>query len=605
MCKVELNPEKNGIEIQFDEKPDREVLDQLSKNGFRWHNRKKIWYAKQTEERLAFTNSLSGIKNKPIKEGKTDCVIDLFNLTRKENIQKRDDSGLSCKEIASLIRKHLRTAFPMFKFSVTSDFDSINAYITSSPYEKDSDEVKAMLEYLGEYVESWKENSRYSFYGGRNYPCLSYDCKLREMTVSEMNIRELFQKKKQEWEVKEEERRAAEAEAYAIKMEEERVKYEELERIRKLNHEKIESSVEVRDVDYFIIDALEPGFSKEDWLSKYYDADAMEHSRRVKAKVSKEVEMDEETFKLFSKQLMDDYSFIAKTDGSETQDRRINSMQDYNMMSKEERETVEFYSVDCVAIVCNGVLKCIVDAQGFSYCRYVFLVDEQTKKEKDYQSQQVLDAAEQQELKFKADIIEDVSTDIISSHEWMETWNTDNQLDYMEAMINWIYANHFKLSKAVVQQIGNEDLKNMVYRIKAEIDSIQEQFRLAKLNKGQKITIIRISDFGGMSISHVIFDSVEYGKYAQYEKAVKMICKPKGKRSLYYNWYYRDVMIYDGWVDVPETILWDIDYSNPAFVTKKTKFLSCDRKQYDVIVDYLENQGSLPIINTDNPERRV
>lgn len=52
MTRLVLNQELNGIEIRFDEKPLQATLDGLKKLGFRWHRQKKIWYAKQTPERL-------------------------------------------------------------------------------------------------------------------------------------------------------------------------------------------------------------------------------------------------------------------------------------------------------------------------------------------------------------------------------------------------------------------------------------------------------------------------------------------------------------------------------------------------------------------------
>lgn len=57
---VELNEEFNGIEIRFSEKPEPEVIAKLKAHSFRWHMRKKMWYAKQTPSRLDFANKLSG-----------------------------------------------------------------------------------------------------------------------------------------------------------------------------------------------------------------------------------------------------------------------------------------------------------------------------------------------------------------------------------------------------------------------------------------------------------------------------------------------------------------------------------------------------------------
>lgn len=46
------NEELHGIEITFKEKPEKAVRDMLKSVGFRWHNTKQLWYAKETEARV-------------------------------------------------------------------------------------------------------------------------------------------------------------------------------------------------------------------------------------------------------------------------------------------------------------------------------------------------------------------------------------------------------------------------------------------------------------------------------------------------------------------------------------------------------------------------
>ena len=59
MTTLTLNQELNGIEIRFDAKPLQATLDGLKKLGFRWHRQKKIWYAKQTPERLELAQAIA------------------------------------------------------------------------------------------------------------------------------------------------------------------------------------------------------------------------------------------------------------------------------------------------------------------------------------------------------------------------------------------------------------------------------------------------------------------------------------------------------------------------------------------------------------------
>ena len=54
-----LNNDLNGIEIKFDAKPAADILASLKGLGFRWHQKKKVWYAKQSEERLAMAREIA------------------------------------------------------------------------------------------------------------------------------------------------------------------------------------------------------------------------------------------------------------------------------------------------------------------------------------------------------------------------------------------------------------------------------------------------------------------------------------------------------------------------------------------------------------------
>ena len=54
-----LNEEREGVEIAFGEKPPEGVRDALKAQGFHYHRGLKIWYAKQTLDRIAFAKELS------------------------------------------------------------------------------------------------------------------------------------------------------------------------------------------------------------------------------------------------------------------------------------------------------------------------------------------------------------------------------------------------------------------------------------------------------------------------------------------------------------------------------------------------------------------
>ena len=60
MCTLSINNELKGIELVFESKPAKEILTAIKAAGFRWHNLKKLWYAKQTPERMELAEKLAG-----------------------------------------------------------------------------------------------------------------------------------------------------------------------------------------------------------------------------------------------------------------------------------------------------------------------------------------------------------------------------------------------------------------------------------------------------------------------------------------------------------------------------------------------------------------
>ena len=51
---VTINSERNGIEISFQSSPGRIITSELQAQGFRWHPKKKLWWAKRTDRRIEF-----------------------------------------------------------------------------------------------------------------------------------------------------------------------------------------------------------------------------------------------------------------------------------------------------------------------------------------------------------------------------------------------------------------------------------------------------------------------------------------------------------------------------------------------------------------------
>lgn len=607
MVTVILNKEKNGIELQFDVKPGQEILKELKTNGFRWHNVKKVWFAKNTEESRKVVETLKYPKNKTEKE-----VYDLWEMTRTESIGNNVDKKLTTKEIAAKVRKHIKERFPMCRLSVTSDYSSLYAKILSSPFKKGSQELEAISEYICKYAESYKYctdynpygdyGSSYNFFGVYKSNIVDYDYEQREMSVAELNMSEAFKTKKEEFEKQEKETQERKIQEQLKKIEEEKVKAEKQRKIEKEKHDLVESNIsKVKSVNYYIINAIEPNYNKLNCLDDYFKQIDDGKFKNVNCKVTKEVYFTKEMYDIFKNQMMFDWSFLNGTGGSQCDDWRINSMTDYDMMSEEERETVEWYSNECVAIFCEDKLKFVVDAQGYSYCRYVLFLDESSQIVSDYKVKQFITQDEKEAFKEKSDILEDVSAEIIIKNSYADEWNTGKFNEYKKEIKKWIYDSKFDFNANVVRAITNEDLKIAMYKVLTEVDSIQEQFAIANLEYGQKITMIFMSDFGGMVTQKVTFKSFSPTTYAQYDNAVRLIVRPEKKRNDYSMTLYKSVIIYNGWIDYPEDLLWENLSSSNGISCKRSRFMSCDREQYDVIMSYFNEKGFKPIINTYKP----
>jgi hypothetical protein len=61
------------------------------------------------------------------------------------------------------------------------------------------------------------------------------------------------------------------------------------------------------------------------------------------------------------------------------------------------------------------------------------------------------------------------------------------------------------------------------------------------------------------------------------------------------------MLVYDGWLTLPEAVLNIVEQTGTATITR-SKYLSCDKQQYDDILNYFAEQNIKPIINTYKPE---
>ncbi len=392
---VVYNEKKKGIEILFENKElaTQEVRTALKAVGFRYFPKFKKWIARQNDKTIATVNKLftspSEVKEmketKKVEENTLNKIdkIDLFKLTTYTEVER--EKNYNTKEIAKEIRTALKSRFKFVKFSVTSK-DRISVTIKSAPFEKDSIYLKAIQEYTDKLVESYKFCISYDPYGdyGSSYNFYFFGCKVGYDFVQTEATSEIIEAIKQ-FDIKtaeaeelkriEEEKQHKE---YLIKMEQEKAEAEERQRQVKVDKEYINNNVEVVDLEeekqYYVKNAYFAKLNKNNTLQEYKEKVSKGDYYFNTLKVTREVYFkDEKSYNLYINMLLEDFDFINGTGGSYTDDLRINSIADYYNMSSEERETVKWL-LKGIAVYLNNKLMFVIDAQGYSYARYVGLI---------------------------------------------------------------------------------------------------------------------------------------------------------------------------------------------------------------------------------------
>jgi hypothetical protein len=618
---LKINEELNGIELYFVSKPEQEVLTNLKSNGFRWSNFKKCWYTKQSEKAFKIANNLTNNVTEEVKETKKETakkstvknVMSLWEATQWTELEvSQEIKDQENKLIAKEIKAHVKKRFPQVKFSVTcKGWNSIYLNIVSSPFEEGSLYLNAIREYCKKLVNAYHHcyeasdwytdyAGSYNFYGNVE---IHWDYKQTEVTEQIEKEMVNFDIKHEEAEKAEEERKHQEFLQWQQQRELETIEYNKRMEEEKKQIENIYNSVEVNELNennqYFVTSAEFANLNKNNTLEQYQEEVSKGEFSLENVKITKEIHFNnEEALHNFSNMLLNDFDFLTNTGGSYTDDNRINSMTDFYNMDEEERKTVK-WNLYGVAIYFNNKLQFIVDAQGYSYARYVGLTDN-ANIEKSITVEQVLTEEEITELKQHVDQLEDISVSVIEELNIIDTWENESWKEYKEAMKNKLIEYKFKPTKRIIQQIEIESLKVAMYKLLIEVDGIQDQFKNADIQEGEKVTLFYISGMGSIVTDRITFDSVTNTKYAQYDNAVKLTFKPENKRNLHYNYFHSELLIFKGWHSLPNTVLNQVKESK-GFIVTSSKYHSCDKKQYDEILSYFNNQGIKPIVNTYKP----
>lgn len=419
---INKNANFNSLEITFAGKPDEQTRNALKANGYRWHGVRRIWYGYTDEQTIRA--ALDGVTIENANEQTTNAktpertaknrLPSLWERCDVSGIKQHDKNNLPpVKDIAALLRKELKTRFPEVKFSITSTYNTIDAYIKASPYERrhimkdrrtgepdkygyfeDSDELNAVQAYCKALADSWNYDDSDTmtdyfdvhFYGG--YFQISGNYEQTEPTDEQKADIADFKKRKAE----KEERDHAEFLAQCERDRIQREKDEAAARIQAqkdaIAREQIEKAAIVTDIpenerrvyfdlaEYCKISNLDDG---EKWLEEYIKDG--EQLPQVDAVVSRRVDFngysdnDKKIFANFCRMFMFGFTFLQGKGGHETADARV-TKENYEKLTSEQRKGVKWYDCDCVAVYNNGVLQFIIDPEGFSYARYILQLPE-------------------------------------------------------------------------------------------------------------------------------------------------------------------------------------------------------------------------------------
>ena len=294
MCTMKINEKLNGVELKFEAKPAQEILDLIKSVGFRWSNRQKIWYALQNENTLEVAEKLvNGITKerntstgemiaKTTKKSKKEkSVFSLWDVTHtqiKEHTEEELQAIGGVKEIAKIIRKELK-AFEGFKFSVRTEDNyyggRINVYVLSSPYNKESKYMQAVIKHINSLIDSYRYCTDYNPYGdyGSSYNLFGYvrvDYDYMQTNADVTNVIVDYDTKEEiekQHQLEERERQFQEylKEEATRKAECEKREQERLQSIKTINN-----NVTIKDVEaYYVVDGQWANINKNDTLQEY------------------------------------------------------------------------------------------------------------------------------------------------------------------------------------------------------------------------------------------------------------------------------------------------------------------------------------------------
>lgn len=122
MANYRLNQDLNGIEISFEGKPDADTIEALKGAGFRWHRAKKVWYAKQTADRITLAKSMAELTTAPIENPQKDLKAQYMDTICREVWQDAKMQDFIRKDTAHVVQLDNGDLYAIEKPSIKTHF---------------------------------------------------------------------------------------------------------------------------------------------------------------------------------------------------------------------------------------------------------------------------------------------------------------------------------------------------------------------------------------------------------------------------------------------------------------------------------------------------
>lgn len=277
---------------------------------------------------------------------------------------------------ADILRQFWRERLP--KFSVNHHHIERKNYpeITDAAFERLESIYKIINSYNWDHSDSMTDYYDVGFYFDMNIK-MPQGFQPRE-TMTEEERAQVYADEK------------AEAEAWAAecaRMEEERKQSEEASRAYmaqlERDAEEINNDITIYDLaesEQYFIRGLLGGIGKECSLDEVRQ-EATQNARVQDAFITRRVKFHSpETFDKFANLLLNDWDFVAGKGGTGTNDNRVTDS-NIHQLSREQIERVHWFAADSVAVYLGGVLQCVINPEGYNYCRYTYIPGPDTVEE--------------------------------------------------------------------------------------------------------------------------------------------------------------------------------------------------------------------------------